>query len=89
MWGDNCPVFKKTIFCKGAKVGSSAPGGQLEQRWWEPPCSESALWLHGLCAWMSRNSKIKVVGAILTPWCPCAEGQVGHALLHLHLALFP
>lgn len=61
-------------------VGSSAPDGQREQSWWEQPCwelscSEGALWLRGLCAQMSRNSKIKVVGAVLTPWCPHAGGD--------------
>lgn len=76
MSGNNWPVFKKRIFCKGAMgVGSSAPDGQWEQPWWELPCSESALWLHGLCAQMSRNSKIKVVGAVLIAWCPCAGGD--------------
>lgn len=34
--------------------------------------------LRGLCAQVARNSKIKVVGAVLTPWCPRAEGCASH-----------
>lgn len=91
MWADNCPGFKERIFCQGVnrRWELSSPGGQREQPWWELLCSESASRLCGLRAQMSRNSKIKVVGAVLTPLVSmCCKG-LDVVIQHFHPPLFP